>query len=250
MEQSSQSTQIPYDLVKPDRYARQPIPDDAWERFAELTREWDIPVTDEHRAKVEALYSHLVGVNAWMNLTRITKVEDYLLNHILDCLTVLPDVQDLSEPGDLCADLGSGAGYPGLPLMVWEPDRHWALVESRRKKAAFLEEAVKLTGCSTAEVHAIRANEARKHAPQLAEQCQLVLARAAGKLQKVLSEAAPLLKEEGALVVMKGRECPQPERDSGLRTAADLGLEQVVEYEAMPVDDEPGRLRLIFLKKK
>jgi hypothetical protein len=119
------------ELMRPERYPLIPLPDNAWDWFRRGCDELDVPVNDEHRSRLTALYSHLCGVNQWMNLTRLTCPIEYLKFHVLDSLTALGPVTDFTVSGDRVLDLGSGGGYPGLPLAMWLPDRHWVLVDSR-----------------------------------------------------------------------------------------------------------------------
>ena len=201
--QAGQSTAR--DDFHPSHYPLISFPDEAWQWFIDACADLEIPVDDSRRAIVEAIYSHLVGVNAWLNLTRITAPADYLKFHVFDSLTVLNLVTAFTQPGDTIVDLGSGGGYPGLPLMTWLPERHWVLVDSRAKKAAFLKEAVKLTPCVTAEAFAFRGREAASACPALHHRCQIVVARAVGQADDLLIDAEALLNLNGVLILLKGQ---------------------------------------------
>ena len=88
-----------------------------------------------------------------INLTGAQTVEVFTTHHILDALTGLPHLN--IQPGDRWADVGSGAGLPGIPLAVMTPDTHWLLVEPREKRWAFLLEAVhRLELANVTPVHA------------------------------------------------------------------------------------------------
>ena len=131
--------------VDPVHHPPRPFPDEAWDWFAARCDALGIAGCQERRARLEALYGHLVGVNRWLNLTTITEPREYLKYHVLDSLTLEVDsrLRHLSE-GAPCVDLGSGGGYPGLPLALWHPQVPWVLVDARRKKAEFLAAAAKL----------------------------------------------------------------------------------------------------------
>ena len=139
MEQHETRAYDPDDF-KPERAPHLAFPDDDWQWFRDACADFGIPDPDAHRETLQRLYSHLVHVNAWLNLTRITDARGYLKFHVLDSLSVLSLVTNFTAPGDIVLDLGSGGGYPGLPLMTWLPDRHFVLVDSRPKKVAFLAE--------------------------------------------------------------------------------------------------------------
>ncbi|MBA3327321.1 MAG: 16S rRNA (guanine(527)-N(7))-methyltransferase RsmG, partial [Solirubrobacterales bacterium] len=118
------------------------------------------------------------------------------------------------------ADLGAGAGFPGLPLAAALPQAQVALVESLARKGAFLERAVQAMGLTNAEVVVARAED---WAAGLGV-CDLVTARALAPLAVIVEYAAPLLASGGALVAWKGRRDGDEEAD-GAAAAAHLGLE-------------------------
>lgn len=231
-----------------EKYPALTFSDAAWAWFVQACEEMEITVSPKKRAQVEALYSHLLHVNARMNLTRITEPMDYLKFHLLDSLTVLPDVEKLTRAGHICIDLGSGGGYPGLPLILWLPDRKWVLVDSRQKKVTFLTDAIKLTGCANASARAFRGREAQAAAPDLAGRCAVVLARAVGRAAKLMLEAAPLLKRGGHLIALKGPSYDREERRETARTCGDLGYEQVDELAIRHEEGDPERLIIILAK--
>jgi 16S rRNA (guanine527-N7)-methyltransferase len=118
------------------------------------------------------------------------------------------------------ADLGAGAGLPGLPLAIALPTARVTLVESNGRKCAFLRDAIATAGVPNAEVAHARAEEWREGVGA----CDLVTARALAPLGVVAEYAAPLLALSGALVAWRGR---RDSDDEGIaaRAAAQLGLE-------------------------
>lgn len=100
-----------------------------------------LPVSDEKICILEAHYSLLLRWNRRLNLTTITDMEDAVERHYAESLFLAAHVLD----GTIC-DVGSGAGFPGLPLAVARPDARIRLVESDQRKAAFLREASDLAG--------------------------------------------------------------------------------------------------------
>lgn len=120
------------------------------------------------------------------------------------------------------ADLGAGAGFPGLVLACALPDARFRLVESTGRKCAFIARAAEAAGLANVEVVHARAEEwaAGRDAHDV------VTARALGALPVILEYAAPLLRERGLLVAWKGRRDPAEDAAGG-RTAAQLGLELV-----------------------
>ena len=149
-------------------------------------------------ARLAKLTAHLDLLDEWnarMNLTAIRDRPSQLTKHLLDSLTVLPYLR-----GDRIADIGSGAGFPGIPLAIVEPQRHFALIESTGKKCRFLEHVRDTLGLANVEVVQSRA-EAYK--PDV--RFDTVIARAVGPVADLVKAAGPLVVGGGRLLCMKGR---------------------------------------------
>lgn len=237
----------PQDL-KPDKYPRLTFPHDAWAWFVAACKDIELSVDDDKRSRLEAIYSHLSGVNSWLNLTRIVSALDYLKFHVFDSLTVCNLLEAYTAPGDIVLDLGSGGGYPGLPLMTWLPDRQWVLCDSRARKAAFLQEAVKLTPCAKAQAHAFRGREVASHHPELHQQCQMVTARAVGPAAELLPDAVELLAINGILMLLKGPSYPSKERDDFLNALPGYGFTLMEEHRIALDENDPDRWVVLALR--
>ena len=118
--------------------------------------------------------------------------------HILNCAIVAP----LLRPG-LVGDVGSGAGLPGLVLAIARPDVSFVLIEPMERRVAWLNEQVAEFGLDNASVVRARAEEARLDSP-----LDQVTARAVSAFRKLLPLTAPLLRDGGELVLMKGAAAP------------------------------------------
>jgi 16S rRNA (guanine527-N7)-methyltransferase len=138
--------------------------------------------------------------------------------HVADSLVAL-EVEEVRRAHAI-VDVGSGAGFPGLPLALALADAELALVEANARRAAFLVRAAATTGITAARVVNARVEEwADGRAAS-----DLVLARALAPLPVVVEYAAPLLKVGGALVVWRGRRDLEAER-AAARAASEVGLE-------------------------
>lgn len=146
------------------------------------------------RAHSEAV----LAANMQFNLTRVTSPQDVLSLHIGDSASALPYLNQ-SPPGNV-ADLGSGAGYPGVVLSILS-GRHFVLVESVKKKATFLLQTTVGLGLDV-EVEAVRAEELALTRPA---GFSVVIARALSSLPALVELASPLLIVGGRLICMKGR---------------------------------------------
>ena len=175
--------------------------------------------------------------NARVNLTSLRTDRDIVIKHFLDSLAVLPF---LGEPASL-ADLGAGAGFPGLALKLVRPELALTLVEAKEKRAAFLEYLVSLLRLSGVEVAQVYLTPilARRWGPRFAA----VASRAACSLEWLLELAGPLLLPGGVLLALKGPDLPAAELKGARERLARLGLSplEFQEY-CLPLSGEPRLL--------
>ena len=137
--------------------------------------------------------------------------------HVADSLVAL-ELEPVQQALVL-ADLGAGAGLPGLALAAGLPETRVVLIESVGRKGAFMERCIVAMGLANAEVVTTRAEEWRGGIGR----CDVVTARALAPLNVLLEYAAPLLRDDGILVAWKGRRDEEEERD-GAVAAARLGM--------------------------
>jgi 16S rRNA (guanine527-N7)-methyltransferase len=220
-----------------------------WNWLRERCTALRLPDPEAHRARFEAIYSHLHGVNQGMNLTRIHSTRDWLKQHLLDSLSFLqlPLWQQLPSNA-LCLDLGSGGGYPGLPLMTMHPQPRWVLVDSRGRKVAFLQQAITLTGCTNAEARQFRGSESASAAPDLHGRCQMITARAVAQADQLLRECQGLLAPGGVLVLAKGPAYHGDEAERAQATARAMSFAYEVGCKPVLETGDPERLILLFSK--
>ncbi len=133
--------------------------------------------------------------NRRTNLTAITDPEQMITHHLLDSLAISPDLT-----GTRVADVGTGAGFPGLPLAVANPERHFTLIDSNAKKLRFVSHAAGLLRLSNVTTLHARAESLRPEAP-----FETVTARALAPLPKLLEQVAPLCGPHTRVLAMKGR---------------------------------------------
>jgi 16S rRNA (guanine527-N7)-methyltransferase len=163
-------------------------------------------------------------------------------DHLADSLVAL-ELDHVPWAAARIADLGAGAGFPGLPLAIAIPDGRVVLVESNARKCEFLHGAVRRLAITNAEV-------ARDRAEQWGEglaACDVVTARALASLPVVAEYAAPLLRIGGALVVWRGRRDAREEL-MGAVAAAELGLEPLDPVAVTPYPEVLHRHLHVMLK--
>ena len=143
----------------------------------------------------ERLLDYLELLARWntaYSLTAVRDPTDMVGRHLLDSLAVAPFVR-----GDSLADLGSGAGLPGIPLAILEPARQCVLIDSNGKKARFLREAVRTLGLTNVRVDQIRVEDAQGP-------FDCITARALGSLAQMLAWGGHLLARGGVWLALKG----------------------------------------------
>ncbi len=141
------------------------------------------------------LVDELEQANAQFNLTAIRDRPGMLAKHILDSLTLQPYLR-----GERCADVGTGAGFPGLALAVVNPQRRFTLIEATGKKSRFVQQTAERLGCSNVVVVNARAESYRPF-----ELFDTVAARALSSLADFVAYAGHLCAPTGRLLAMKGQ---------------------------------------------
>jgi 16S rRNA (guanine527-N7)-methyltransferase len=160
------------------------------------------------RAQVKALSQYereLLDWNSRFNLTAIRNPQDIHIKHFLDSLTCLLAMRD--TPCERMIDIGSGAGFPGIPLKIIMPKMQVALVESVGKKAAFCRYVVQALKLEKVEVIQERA-EVLGQAPAHRESYDWALARAVAILPVLGEYLLPLVRVGGSMLAMKGESGP------------------------------------------
>ena len=151
-------------------------------------------------ARLLALLDELERWNKTYNLTAIGSREEMITHHLLDSLSIHADLC-----GTRIADVGTGAGFPGLPLAIVNPSRHFTLIDSSGKKVRFVSHAAR-----TLSLGNVSAVHARAESLHPAEPFDTVTARALAPLPKLLAQVAPLCGPATRVVAMKGHP-PQEE---------------------------------------
>ncbi len=176
-------------------------------------REIGLDLSPPQRAAIDAHVRLLVAWNEHINLSGLREPEAIARGHVLDALLAVPRLRSLQghkgRPASLL-DLGSGGGFPGIPLAVAMPARRAALVDSIAKKAAFLEAAARVVNQElnavpdppALEVFAERAEDLADD-PDHREGWDLVLARAVGTVAECAELGLPLVRRGGSVAIWK-----------------------------------------------
>lgn len=165
------------------------------ELLASGARELKLALSAVQRERLLSLIDELESANATFNLTAIRDRPGMLRKHVLDSLSLQPFLRGLR-----IADVGTGAGFPGLPLAIVNPVRHFFLIEATGKKARFVAQTAERLGLTNVEVVNARAENYRPF-----ELFDTVVARALSSLADFVAYAGHLCSPDGRLLAMKGR---------------------------------------------
>lgn len=185
-----------------------PVPAGFRERMAAL----GAPLDDAALGRLGDYLARLLAANAQMNLTAIDDPAAAWERHAADALSLVPLLAEWPA-GARVADVGSGGGLPGLPLAIARPDLHFVLIESTQKKARFLSDVAGALGLTNVEVRAERAEVLA--AGPLGGSFDVVTARAVARLSALLPLTAPLAKDGGALLLVKGQRADEELAEAG-----------------------------------
>jgi len=162
--------------------------------------ELGIELSDDQLDLLDRFASFLIETNRTLNLTRITDPELIVTDHYLDSLTCLSAVK--LAPGSSIIDIGTGAGFPGIPIKIARPDLKLALLDSSLKKLKFIQQAVEMLGMEDVEIIHARAEDAA-HNSDYRERYDVAFARALSDMKILAELCLPLVKIGGILVAQK-----------------------------------------------
>ncbi len=170
------------------------------ELLRKILSENDITCSDEQLMMLIRFYEMLVEKNKVMNLTAITDFEEVAIKHFADSLTIGRAIQPGSQK---MIDVGTGAGFPGIPLKIVYPDIKLTLLDSLNKRLVFLNEVIAELGLKDIETVHARAEEAAVK-PAYREQYDIVVSRAVANLSTLVEYCLPFASVGGCFISYKG----------------------------------------------
>ena len=168
-----------------------------------------IKLNDEQLIQFELYFKELIRNNLSFNLTRVTGYEDVQTRHFLDSLSIMLIYPKANlKSGIKVIDIGSGAGFPGIPFKIAYPESEVTLLEATGKKVLFLEKMIKLLNIQGLTAIKGRAEEAG-NIKDYREKFDLVLSRSVAKLNILAELTIPFCKIRGNIVLHKGNDVSQ-----------------------------------------
>ncbi len=171
------------------------------EKIAPLCAEFGIEITDKIKERFNLYGNLLLEWNEKINLTAITEPHDVLYKHFYDCILFFKNV-DVPQ-GAKIADVGTGAGFPGMVLKIVRDDLQVTLIDSLNKRLVFLNDVIEKLGLTGIKTEHLRAEEAGK-SKKFRESFDIATARAVANMPVLLEYCTPLVKKNGIFVAMKG----------------------------------------------
>ena len=197
---------------------------------------------DQTMSLMQRYLDSILEANKVTNLTRITDGEQARLLHIEDSLVGLPEVNE--APTGLSGDLGSGGGFPGVPLAL-ATGRKTLLVDSVKKKMAIVQSA--LDDLSLSEQISTSSERIEDLPLEYKEKFAVLTARALSKLVSLIELASPLLKNGGRLVCYKAQ-LSSEELEEALAVQDLVGMKMISQREICLSDGETTRTIVVFKK--
>ena len=214
------------------------------EKMQEKSKVLEIIFSVEQLEQFFAYMNLLIEWNEKMNLTAIIEPEEIVLKHFIDSITILKNIEDNSK----IVDVGTGAGFPGIPLSIMNPTLKITLVDSLNKRLIFLQEVVNRLKLKNIEIVHARAEEFGQN-KKYRESFDIATSRAVANLSTLSEYLIPLVKVGGKVISMKASDA-QEEINDAKKAIEVLGgsIQQIDEFN-LPQSDI-GRTVIIIRKKK
>lgn len=216
------------------------------EKFEEILRTYLKKIDIElSKKQIEQFYTYMNLLLEWnekINLTAITEPEEVILKHFVDSLTISAYI----KKGSKLVDMGTGAGFPGIPLKILRDDIEITLVDSLNKRINFLNEVIKeleLREISTVHARAEEFGQNKKYR----EKFDIATSRAVANLSTLSEYLVPLVKIEGKIICMKGSEVKE-EVENAKNAIKILGGKMEKE-ESFNLPNSDMKRNLVIIKK-
>lgn len=171
--------------------------------LSKVAKEYGLELTSDQISAFNRYYELLVEWNEKINLTAITEPREVAIKHIVDSLSCYQ--KELFTGQVSLIDVGTGAGFPGLPLKIFYPELKLTLLDSLNKRVKFLQLVVDELGLKDVEVIHARSEEAARN-KKYREKFDLATARAVARLSIICEYCLPFVKQGGTFIALKGRQ--------------------------------------------
>lgn len=208
-----------------------------------MAEQLEINLTSDMLSKFEIFYNMLLETNKTMNLTAITEMHEVVLKHFIDSIALLNYIE-LSNKTVI--DVGTGAGFPGIPLTILFPDTKFVLMDSLQKRLKFIDSVV--DACDMKNVSTIHGRaEDLGHDVNYREKFDICVSRAVAALPVLLELCSPFVKVNGLFVSYKS-ELLKEELQQSEKALSILRCELMKQYDYTIPDSDFYRVYAVFKK--
>lgn len=182
------------------------------DELASAAAAYGLSLQDAQLAQFQKYYELLISWNEKMNLTAITEPREVAVKHIVDSLSAYDAA--LFGDGAPVIDVGTGAGFPGIPLKILRPDLRLTLLDSLQKRVGFLREVVSALGLAQTECVHARAEEAARQ-KTYRERFDVAVSRAVARLAVLAEYTLPFVRLGGSFLALKGAKYREETQEAG-----------------------------------
>lgn len=211
-------------------------------KMMELSKKINVEITDKQIEKYFKYMNLLLEWNEKINLTAITEIDEVILKHFIDSMTVLKFLVD----SETIIDVGTGAGFPGIPIAIMKPDKRITLLDSLNKRINFLNEV-----CNELEINNVKTYHDRAedfaHNLDIREKYDVAISRAVANMTTLVEYLLPFVKVGGVCICMKGSEINE-ELDKAKFAIKELGG-KIENIENFNLPDSDIERNIIVIKK-
>lgn len=196
--------------------------------------------------EIHKFYNYMIGIIDWnekINVTAITEHKEFLVKHLIDSLTINKHIKD----GKKLIDIGTGAGFPGVPIKIANKSLHVTLIDSVNKKLNVIREVAKDINLEDLEIIHIRAEDLANN-KEYREQYDFATTRAVSKLYTIAEYMLPFLKVGGKAICMKGPNYEEEIEEA--RASIQILGGKIEQIENIIIDGEIERNIIIISKEK
>ena len=214
------------------------------ELLIKILKEYDIEITDKQISQYAEYMEQILEYNQHINLTSITDRDEFIKKHYVD--SILGALNDEFQAGEIIIDVGTGAGFPGVPLAILFPEKEFVLLDSLNKRLKIVSEICDSADINNVRVIHARAEDAGKN-KEYREQFDICISRAVADLSVLSELCLPLVREGGYLLSYKG---PNYEEElAGAKKAITTVGGKTSRIESIGSADTEFNHNIIFIEK-
>ena len=210
--------------------------------FIKLSKDYKLELNENIIVKFYKYMKLLQEWNEKINLTAITEPKEVIIKHFIDCLTISKNI----ENGTKIIDVGTGAGFPGIPLKIYNESLNLTLLDSLNKRTIFLKEVIDCLELNNVEIIHGRAEDFAQD--KLYRECyDYAVSRAVAPLNILLEYLVPYIKVKGKVIAMKGSNAPDEINDA--KNAFKILNSNVIKEEKIVLPENSGERHIIIVEK-